>query len=288
MKLVDDTNIDEYNKFLASHDRCNFQQSIEWARVKSNWKNEIVIVENEDVGVGAPDDPKKIIGSLSILIRKIPIFGNMMYSPRGPVCDIRDKKVLGELTNGLKELGKKYNAFVLKIEPDIKSNDTEFRENVTELGYKIKDNAKNFNEEINPRYVFKLDIKEKTEDEIFNNFHQKTRYNIRLAAKKGVVVKEGTREDLKAFHDIMVVTGKRDNFIIRSLSYFEKMYDELVPSGHMKLMMAFYGDEPISGIINIIYGNKVWYLYGASSNEHRNLMPNYLLQWEMIKYRSRK
>ena len=49
-------------------------------------------------------------------------------------------------------------------------------------------------------------------------------------------------------------------------------------------MMAYYNGQPVSGIIDIIYGNKVWYLYGASSNEHRNLMPNYLLQWEMIKY----
>ena len=189
-----------------------------------------------------------------------------------------------ELTNGLRELSKKYNAFVLKIEPDIRSDDAEFREIVTDLGYKIKDDAKNFNEEIQPRYVFRLNIKDKTEEEIFENFHQKTRYNVRLAAKKGVVIREGTREDLKAFHDIMVVTGKRDNFIIRPLSYFEKMYDELASHGHMKLMMAFYEDEPVSGIIDIIYGNKVWYLYGASSNKHRNLMPNYLLQWEMIKY----
>ena len=275
MKLVNEDNINKYNEFLTKHDRCNFQQSVEWAKVKSNWKNEIVLVENDD---------EEIVGSLSVLIRKIPIFGNMMYSPRGPVCDIHDKKVLGELTEGLRELAKKYNAFVLKIEPDIKSDDTEFRKIVTDLGYKIKDDAKNFNEEIQPRYVFKLDIKDKTEDEIFENFHQKTRYNVRLAAKKGVVIREGTREDLKSFHDIMVVTGKRDNFIIRSLSYFEKMYDELVPNGHMKLMIAFYEDKPVSGIIDIIYGNKVWYLYGASSNEHRNLMPNYLLQWEMIKY----
>jgi len=71
--------------------------------------------------------------------------------------------------------------------------------------------------------------------------------------------------------------------MIRPLSYFEKMYDEL--GEHMKLMMAYTKEgEPISGIIDIIYGNKVWYLYGASSNEHRNLMPNYLLQWEMVKY----
>ena len=105
--------------------------------------------------------------------------------------------------------------------------------------------AKNFSEEIQPRYVFRLDIKGKTEDEIFKAFHQKTRYNVRLATKKGVVVKEGTREDLKDFHEIMKVTGKRDDFIIRPLEYFQKMYDEL-GKDHVKLLMAYYEDKPIS------------------------------------------
>ena len=103
-----------------------------------------------------------------------------------------------------------------------------------------------------------------------------------MAGRKGVTVKEGNREDLKDFHRIMIETGKRDGFMIRPLEYFEQMYDALAPE-HMKVLMAYYDGKPISGVIPIMYGNKTWYLYGASSNEHRNLMPNYLLQWEMIK-----
>lgn len=273
MILVNESNKQKYTEFLEKHERCNFQQSIEWGKVKNSWKNEIILAEDEE---------GNIIGSISILIRKIPIFGNMMYSSRGPVCDIHDEKVMKILTDGARELAKKYNAFVFKIEPDIKSNDEEFRRIVTKLGYQIKDDAKNFREEIQPRYVFRLDIKDKTEDELFKNLHQKTRYNIRLARKKGVVVKEGTREDLKIFHKIMIETGARDGFIIRPLEYFEKMYDELGPE-HMKLLLAYHEDKVISGVIPIMYGNKTWYLYGASSNSYRNLMPNYLLQWEMIK-----
>jgi peptidoglycan pentaglycine glycine transferase (the first glycine) len=271
--VTDEKSRAEYKEFLEGHERCNFQQSPEWARVKSNWKNEVVLAE---------DSQGKIIGSLSILIRKMPIFGNIMYSSRGPVCDIHNMEVLKQLTDGANELAKKYKAIVLKIEPDIESEDKIFRDIVTNLGYKIKDDAKDFKDEIQPRYVFRLDIKGKTEEEIMAGFKQKWRYNIRLATKKGVEVREGTREDLKAFHKIMVETGARDGFIVRSLEYFEKMYDELAPK-HMKLLMAYYEDKPISGVIPIFYGNKTWYLYGASSNAHRNLMPNYLLQWEMIK-----
>ena len=274
MRLLETkTDEEEYTRFLESNERCNFQQSIEWSKVKTSWKREIILAE---------DSSKKIIGSLMVLIRKIPIFGNIMYSSRGPICDIHNIEVLKQLTEGAKLLAKKYNAIVLTIEPDIKSDDTAFRNIMQELGYQIKDDAKNFREEIQPRYVFRLDTKGKTEDEIFKNFHSKTRYNIRLATKKGVTVKEGTREDLKEFHKIMVTTGIRDGFITRPLEYFERMYDCLGPE-HIKLLMAYYDGKPISGVIPIMYGNKTWYLYGASSNEHRNLMPNYLLQWEMIK-----
>lgn len=199
----------------------------------------------------------------------------------GPVCDIHDKEVLEDIRKGADELAKKYNAFVLRMEPDVEKNDTEFRKIVEDLGFKIKDDSKDFKDEIQPRFVFQLDLRGKTKDQIFSEFQSKTRYNVRLAGRKGVVIKEGSRDDLKVFHDIMVETGKRDNFLIRSLSYFEKMYDELAPN-HMKLLLAYHEDRPIAGIIPIMYGNKVWYLYGASSNTDRNLMPNYLLQWTMI------
>ncbi len=272
--ITDEKSKIEYKEFLEKNERCNFQQSLEWAEVKKpNWKPEVILAE---------DDDKNIIGSLCVWIRKMPLFGNMMYASRGPVCDIHDVNVMQQLTEGAKELAKKYNAFVLRTEPDILKDDQSFRDIVTELGYKIKDDAKDFKDEIQPRFVFRLDIKDKTEEEIMAGFHQKWRYNIRLAGRKGVTIKDGNKEDLKDFHRIMVETGERDGFIIRPLSYFEKMYDCLGPK-HMKILMAYYEGKPISGVIPIFYGNKTWYLYGASSNKHRNLMPNYLLQWEMIK-----
>ena len=234
MKLVTEENKEKYTKFLQTHERCNFQQSLEWGKVKESWKNEVVIAE---------DDKGNIVGSISVLIRKLPFFGSMMYSSRGPICDIHNKEVLQELTDGLKELAKRENAFVLKIEPDIKSEDKEFRKIIEEIGYKVKDDAKNFADEIQPRYVFRLDIKGKTEEEIFAGLHQKTRYNVRLATKKGVQVKDGTREDLKDFHKIMIETGTRDGFMIRPLEYFEKMYDCLAPE-HFRLLMAYHEDKP--------------------------------------------
>ena len=90
------------------------------------------------------------------------------------------------------------------------------------------------------------------------------------------------KEMVPEFTRIMVETGVRDNFATRPASYFEAMLDNL--GDKCRLYMAFHEGQPIAGTLAILYGDKVWYLYGASSNEHRNLMPNYLLQWSMIQW----
>ena len=266
MRIVtDEKDRQAYKEFLEKHERCNFQQSPEWAKVKGNWINEIVLAE---------DESGKIIGAVSILIRKIPIFGNIMYSSRGPTCDIHDISVMKQLTDGIKELAKKYKAIVYKAEPDILSSDEEYRKIVTSLGYKIKDDAKNFREEIQPRYVFRLDIKNKTEDEIFAGFHSKTRYNVRLAIKKGVEVKEGTREDLKDFHKIMIETGNRDGFITRPLSYFEKMYDELARKKGFRLI----GDIKMPLLVSAVdIGESKEYIF-TNCASRKNIKDNYITE----------
>ena len=264
----------KYENFLQEHPKGHFMQSPQWAKIKSEWKNEIVTIENEK---------GEIIGSMSLLIRKIPLFNStMMYSPRGPVCDPHDKETLKMLLEKAKALSKKYKSYALKMDPDIEIEDTEFESVIKSLGFKVSRGLRNY-EGIQPRFVFRLDIKDKTEEEIMKDFHHKTRYNIRLSERKGVLCKIGTKEDIGVFHKLMVETGIRDGFLIRTKEYYESVYDSLGPE-HVRLFLAYYNDEAIAGTIAILYGNKCWYLYGASSNTYRNLMPNYQLQWNMIKW----
>ena len=266
---------EELKNFLQNNPKTNFMQSPEWAKVKTEWKNEFIIVKDEN---------GNIKGTMSILLRKTPIFGRyILYAPRGFVCDVHDKETLKKLTEKSTEIAKKYKAFIFRLDPDVLQSDEEFKNIIKELGYKTKKNIKDINQVIQPKYVFRLDVKNKTEEELLKSFESKTRYNIRLATKKGVTTRVGTRDDLKIFYDIMKTTGSRDDFFIRPLSYFQKIYDSMGPE-HVRLIIAEYENEPIAAVLPILYGNKVWYLYGGSSNKHRNLMPNYLLQWEMIKW----
>ena len=262
-------------EFLQNNPKTNFMQSPEWARVKTEWKNEFITVEDEN---------GNLKGTMSILLRKVPFINRqIMYAPRGFVCDVHDKETLKELTTKAQEIAKKYRAFIFRLDPDVLQSDEEFKKIITELGYKTKKNIKNIGQVLQPKYVFRLNVKDKTEEELLQSFESKTRYNIRLARRKGVTVRQGTRDDLKIFYDIMKTTGSRDNFFIRPLSYFQKIYDEMGEK-HARIYIAEFEGEPIAATMPIYYGNKVWYLYGGSSNKHRNLMPNYLIQWEMIKW----
>ena len=265
----------ELKKFLNTHRKTNFLQSPEWAKIKKEWENEIIIVRDKN---------GKIKGSMSILLRKVPIFKRyIMYAPRGFVCDPHDEGTLKEMFEKAIKIAKKYKAFIFKLDPDISVEDKEFTKIIEKLGIKTKKNIKNIKQVIQPKYVFRLNVKNKTKEELLKSFHEKTRYNIRLSLRKGVIVKEGVREDIKKFYDVMVETGKRDGFFIRPLSYFEKIYDEMGPE-HVKILFAEYEGKVIATVFPILYGNKVWYLFGGSTNEHRNLMATYLMQWEMIKW----
>ncbi len=273
MEILSKDRYGEYEQFVQNHPKGHFTQSILWADVKKMWNFEAVVSKNEK---------NEIVGAIGVLIRKIPTLKyTVMYAPRGPVCDVHDAAVIADLTEGIKALAKRYHAYVFRADPDVESSDEAFAEIVKGLGYSIKEDSKTF-DAIQPRYVFRLDVKGKTREEILAGFHSKTRYNIRVAQKNNVRIRIGTRADLKTFYEIMIETGMRDNFVTRSLSYFETMFDAL--GDHLRLYMASYGGKDVAGTIAINYGDKVWYLYGASSNSSRNVMPNYLLQWSMIEW----
>lgn len=265
--------VNEYEEFVQSSKKCNFAQSVLWGKVKTDWKFNAVIVR---------DKSGKIEGTMAVLSRKVPVFNaTMLYAPRGPVCDIHNESVMHRLKEGVDELAKSLGAYIFKIDPDVKSDDKVFADICKNIGFTMPVESKNF-EGIQPRYVFRLALEGRNEEELLASFHQKTRYNIRVAIKKGVEVKIEDTSKVEDFYNIMLETGLRDNFVIRNADYFKRLLDSL--GKHARLYMAYLDGKPIAGTIAIWYGNKVWYLYGASSNSYRNVMPNYLLQYEMIKW----
>lgn len=272
-ELLDKESYGEYEEFLKNCPCSDFLQSSVWAGVKKEWGSNVIV---------SRDESGKIRAGMMVLSRKLPAVPyTLLYAPRGPICEPSEYHRIKDLTDGIKALAKKKRACFFKSDPAILATDEEFRKTVTAIGYNICDTGKNF-EGIQPKFISKIDIKGKTLDEIAAGFHHKTRYNIRLSERKGVTVRLGSREDLPEFNRLMIVTGKRDKFVARPLSYFERMYDVLVPKKMMRIYVAEAEGKAIASTIAIHLGNRVVYLYGASDDVNRNLMPNYLLQWNMM------
>lgn len=270
----DKTQVDQYNEFVRNFDSASAMQDLNWAKVKTSWKQEAVYIKQED----------KIIAAMTILLEKVPGFNSyLMYAPRGPVCDVNNISLVKKLVEESDIIAKKYNAFLLKFDPEIKY-DQKLENLYKSNGFKVLGKNAGVDQLIQPRYNMVLNIKNKDQDQIFKDFSEKTRYNIRLSKRKGVTVRYSRDiEDLRAFYKLYEITTARDKIGRRSYDYFYNLlhaYDDK----HLRIYIASYNTEDLSAAIALNYGGKMFYIYGASSNQKRNYMPNYLMQWEMIKW----
>lgn len=262
---------EEYENFVSNHINGNFMQSLCWTGVKKDWNYEAVI---------SRDKNGTIKGTALVLIRRIPFLGcSFLYSPHGPVCDYRDTETLKDIFAGIELIRKKYRGYELRVDPCITENDKIEIEVLQNLGFEFNENAPELTT-IQARNNYILRINGRSADEIFESFHKKWRYNIRVASRKGVECKICGTECLDDFYMLMEETGKRDGFCIRSKEYFRRMLESL--GEHCRLYMCYYNGEPLSGAVATQYAGKTCYVYGASTAQHRNVMPNYLMQWNMI------
>ena len=262
---------DEYEDFASSHRYGSFMQSVNWTKVKDNWGHEVLVVRDQD---GA------IRGGALVLLKKLPLGYTMLYSPRGPVCDYLDKGVMQVLLSGIRELAQKHKGVFFKCDPMVEETDRPVTDTFRALGYQIKEGCAE-SETVQRRYNYILpDIQGKTPDEVIASFSQKTRYNIRVAKRHNVECRVCGKEGLDDFVMLSRITAERDNFTDRSKEYYAKMLDAF--SENMRLYLCYYEGVPLSGAMCCQYAGKTNYIFGASDSKYRNVMPNYLMQWEMI------
>lgn len=265
-----------YNRFIRQHPKGHFLQLWEWGQVKNltGWKPIALVLEKDG----------QIRAAMLILKRTLPIplvNRSIFYAPRGPVADPDNAEEHRLLFAAAQQIARREGAIFLKIDPDIPVQNKDYARMLSSCGFKHRLSGLNF-EGVQPNFVMRLDLTPEP-DELLANMHPKWRYNIKLAGRKGVVVTQAEqRSDLEIFYSILQETAQRDNFLIRGFSYFESIWNHMIANGYARIFLAHYQGEIIAGTLAFILGDKAWYLYGASSNRHRNVMPNYLLQWEMI------
>ncbi|MER3400539.1 MAG: methicillin resistance protein [Thermoflexus sp.] len=210
---------------------------------------------------------------MQVLVRRLPLGFSIFYIPKGPVGDWQDPMVFEGLLAALDRLARAAGALWARLEPDVEEGGLAL--DLTRFGLRPAP-------PVQPRRTLLVPL-EGDEEALLAAMHPKTRYNIRLAARKGVVVREAGPEDLPQFYWLLQQTAARDRFAIHSLDYYRAAYDRFVP--HLaRLWLAFYEGEPLAGLMAFAWGERAWYFYGASGDRHREKMPTYALQWEAMRW----
>ncbi len=266
------TNRQQWNEFVAGEEQCNVTQSYEWGQLLKTLDGEVLYV-------GVVDDQGKMHAALLLLVSRVSVSKSVyFYAPRGPILDDPDSPVMTVLLNYVKALARKYHAFMLKIEPGVADNDSKWLSALHRRGFVANPEA------LHLRHEWVLDVRP-DEQALLAAMRKTWRYSIRLASRKDVTVRRGeSLADIDIFYRILQTTSQRDTFMIYDKSFYEKLVELYGQAQNVALFIAEYEGQALGAALLVKMGRWCWYMYGASSNEHRDRTPNHLLQWTAIRW----
>jgi len=263
---------EQWDRFVSTHPAGHLLQSWGWGELKAHagWSPARLALW----------DGQRIVAAAHVLRRGVPRLplraGHLAYIPGGPVIDWSDSTLctafFSQLTTSLRRQG----AIAMRIEPMQEVHDILSKE--TFLGH-----MRNVHP-IQPLRTIILDLTP-SEDTLLAQMKEKWRYNVRLAARKGVTVRVAANpDDVRAWYTLLQTTGVRDQFGVHTYDYYLRAWEIFAPTNQARLLLAEHNGQLLAGIFVSVFAQQGIYLYGASSNEQRQLMPNYLLQWEAIRW----
>jgi lipid II:glycine glycyltransferase (peptidoglycan interpeptide bridge formation enzyme) len=299
-----------WNDIIASLPQAHILQTWQWGQVKAayGWRPFFALWTATDSGRAdfqIAADPVELTAPAGgaavrvqaaslVLVRNVSLGGfaarlRVIYAPKGPLLDWNDVPLRRQVLDDLKRLAKRLGAIFIKIDPDVSlgngvPGDPDASD--TPLGQAVLADlaARGWvesAEQIQFRNTVLVDL-HGDEDALLGNMKQKTRYNIRLAERKGVRVRAGGPQDFPLLYRMYAETSLRDGFVIRPQDYYECVWSIFMQAGMLEPLIAEVDGEVLAAVMVFRFGSRAWYLYGMSRDQHREKMPNYLLQWEAM------
>jgi peptidoglycan pentaglycine glycine transferase (the first glycine) len=281
-------NRDTWNDLIAALPNAHVLHTWEWGAVKERfgWKPIHEVWRDRDGQVEA---------AALVLVRTVSAGGvnfpmRVMYVPRGPLLkDWHDLQIRSKVLAGLLSLAKSNQAIFIKMDPEVEYghgvpgkdggiDDPEAEKVIADLSLKGWIYSQ---DQVQFRNTMTIDLRPAPE-EMLSRMKQKTRYNIRLATRKGVKVRVGDLKDLDLLYRMYAETSLRDGFGIRTQEYYLAVWKTLITAGMAEPLIAEVGGEPVAAVIIFRFAGRAWYFYGMSRDAHREKMPNYVLQWEAM------
>ncbi len=279
--------VEEWDQLIASLPGAHILQTREWGEVKSlyGWRPLHYLWRDENT---------QAVAAALALLRAVPLLGfssrlGILYIPKGPLLDWSDRALRRQVLLDLESIARQQRAIFVKVDPDVllgtgvpgeedAIDDSDGEVIVAEFegqGWRLSD------EQIQFRNTVLIDLGPEL-DTLMANMKQKTRYNVRLAGRRGLTVRVGGEKDLGALYRMYAETSLRDGFVIREEGYYRSVWTTFMRSGMAEPLIAEFQGQMVAGVILFHFAGKAWYLYGMSSRDHHEKMPNYLLQWEAI------
>ncbi len=268
MELEIITDGERWDAVLRSLPRPHVLQSWPWGEVKSRWgwvPYRLLWREGAEPQAAA-----------QLLVRRA--FPRLAYVPKGPLFTCLSPTLVDEVLKELERFARLHRLLLVKVDPDVTVGTSEGEV----LGTAMERRGwRPSSEQIQFRNTMRLDLRPDA-DTLLRAMKPKWRYNIRLARRRGVEVRVAEPTHFSDLYALYAETAARDHFIIRSEAYYLDLWRTFVQAGYATPLVAIVEGEMVAMLFLFHFGKWAWYLYGASSNRHRNRMPNHLLQWEAI------
>jgi lipid II:glycine glycyltransferase (peptidoglycan interpeptide bridge formation enzyme) len=285
------TDRDTWNNILRTLPYAHVLQTWEWGefkRVTTGWEPIRLAFDRDGQTVALASIGVRSVGPLKV-----------MYVPKGPAIDYSDTVLVVDVLRHLQRTARHHRAIWLKIDPDaiaatgvptnalIDSEDTAIdTPNAVGQAFMrtLRDHKWHFSpDQVQFRNTIVINLT-KSEDELLAAMSQSTRRKIRIAEREGVTIRPGTVADLPILYDLYRMTGERDDFLTRPPNYYEQAWRAFIDAGLAHPLIAEVDGKPVAHVILFHFAQTSWYFFGASSNDERDKMPNYLLQWHAIQW----
>jgi lipid II:glycine glycyltransferase (peptidoglycan interpeptide bridge formation enzyme) len=269
-----------WDGLVAGLPRAHLLQSWEWGefKVRNGWRPARLMWETPDGEAAA-----------QVLARTAWRLARVLYVPRGPLVAWDDEAAGGQVLDALQALARRQRAILIKIDPDVAvATGGPGQDQPCDVGQALQAELRRRGwvpsaGQVQFRNTITLDLR-RDEADLLAAMKPKTRYNLRLAERKGVAVRAGTVADLDLLYRLYAETSLRDAFVIRGRDYYQAAWGRFMAAGLAQPFVADVGGEAVGGLVVYRFARTAYYMFGMSRAAHREKMPNHLLQWAAIRW----
>ena len=273
IRLVTQEDRSRYDGFVQSAPHGHFRQGYAWGEITRS---------NGDTFRLAVESAGSTVAAISLQRSTLPggLFPSF-YAPGGPIVDFSHPQPLAVLVDGVRSLSAQHRVAFLRVDPDLHDCDPAVRECLLRAGFSYLE-GKNWSHFNYPRLTMRLGTTD-PEDVLLRHFRHKHRQHVSTLVRRGITIEQVTDEDgLRRFYRLMTELSVRKGFPLRGFEYYRRLIDTYGPDA--RTLLAKHDGQDLGGVLSLIYGNKCWYMHGATSEVKGNLHPAEGLHWEIIRW----